>query len=76
MCQHHLLLGHLRDPLLHRGPRHVAVNHHLVGLTNTVSSTKRLRDKYRKTESYSLTAHIRVDKNRVSRKKKYVNIFC
>lgn len=40
--QHHLPFGHLGDALLHAGSRHKTVDHHLVGLPDTVSSTERL----------------------------------
>ena len=42
VSQHHLSFGHLGDPLLHRTSRHETVDHHLVGLTNPVSSTEGL----------------------------------
>ena len=41
--EHHLALGHLRDALLHRGPRHKAVDHHLLVLPNAVGAAEGLR---------------------------------
>lgn len=40
--EHHLALGHLRDALLHRGPRHEAVDHHLLVLPNAVGAAEGL----------------------------------
>lgn len=40
--EHHLTLGHLRDPLLHGGPRDKAVNHHLLVLADAVGAAEGL----------------------------------
>lgn len=43
MGQHHLPLGYLSDALLNTGSRHKAVDHHLVGLPDAMSSAERLQ---------------------------------
>lgn len=43
VCQHHLPLGHLCDPLFHGRASHKPVNHHLVGLADAMSAAEGLR---------------------------------
>jgi len=42
MSQHHLALRDLRDAFLDRVARHEAVDHHAIGLTDTVGTTEGL----------------------------------
>lgn len=50
VSQHHLLLGHLGNPLLHRVSRHKPVDHDSVCLTNPVSSAKCLQQLHNTTK--------------------------